>query len=229
MNKLEKAQIEVIKGSKARLPPITVLFNPAEYTRERSNTYKSTAIAGLASPLIHFVNGEADQLTMELFLDDYTDPDQPEARGDKKPVHERVKEIAGLLEIDPELHAPSPVVFHWGTLHFEAIIEKVSQKFTLFNPDGIPARASVNVTFKEYLTLPRQLRNPTRDSSDRSKRRVLDAADNMWLLASREYGDPALWRKIAYANDIDNPWEVGAGTWLVLLPLEPDDGPRRSL
>jgi nucleoid-associated protein YgaU len=51
----------------------------------------------------------------------------------------------------------------------------------------------------------------------------------MWLLASREYGDPALWRKIAYANDIDNPWEVGAGTWLVLPPLEPDDGPRRAL
>ena len=229
MNKLEKAQIEVIKGSKAGNPPITVLFNPTEYTRERTNTFKATPIAGLASPLIHFVNGEADQLSMELFLDDYTDPDQPEARGDKKPVHQRVKEIAGLLEIDPQLHAPSTVRFVWGKLQFEAVIEKLSQKFTMFKPDGTPVRAMLNVTFKECLTLPRQLRSPTRESSDRSKRRVLDAADNIWLLAWREYGDPKRWRKIAYANDIDNPWQVGPGTWLILPPLESEDGPRGAV
>jgi nucleoid-associated protein YgaU len=229
MNKLEKAIIEVTKGSKASQPPIVVLFNPTEYSRERSNTFKETAVPGLASPLIQFINGQADQLTLELFLDDYTDPDQPQARGPKKSVSERVRDIADLLDIDRDLHAPPPVRFLWGPLNFVAIIEKLSQKFTLFRPDGTPARATLSVTFKEYLTLPQQLREPRRESADKSKRRVLDAADSLWLLAWREYQDPALWRKIAAANDIDDPWRVGPGDWLILPPLDETDGPRNAL
>jgi nucleoid-associated protein YgaU len=229
MNKLEKAVIEVMKGSKAGQPPITVLFNPTEYSRERSNTFKATAIPGLASPLLQFANGEADQLTMDLFLDDYTDPDQPNAQGPKKPVSDRVREIADLLDIDRDLHAPPPVRFLWGPLRFEAVIEKLSQKFTLFRADGTPARATLSVTFKEYLTLPAQLDDPRRESADKSKRRVLDASDSLPLLAWREYQDPARWRKIAYANDVDDPWRVGAGTWLILPPLEESDGPRSTL
>jgi nucleoid-associated protein YgaU len=222
MNKLEKAVIEVTKGSKAGQPPIIVLFNPTEYSRERSNAFKETAVPGLASPLIQFINGHADQLTMELFLDDYTD-------GPKSSVSERVRVIADLLDIDRDLHAPPPVRFLWGPLNFVAIIEKLSQKFTLFRPDGTPARATLSVTFKEYLTLPEQLSEPRRESADKSKRRVLDAADNLWLLAWREYQDPALWRKIAAANDIDDPWRVGPGDWLILPPLDETDGPRNAL
>lgn len=228
MNKLEKAVIEVMAGSKVGQPPITVLFNPTEYTRERSNTFKATAVPGLASPLLQFINGEADQLTMELFLDDYTDPDQPDARGPKKPVNARVKDIADLLDIDRDLHAPPPVRFLWGPLHFTAVIEKLSQKFTLFRPDGTPARATLNVSFKEYLTLSAQLQDPRRESADKTKRRVLDASDSLSLLAWREYQDPALWRKIADANDIDDPWRVGPGTWLIVPSLDETDGTRSA-
>jgi len=224
MAKLEKAVIEVTEGSKRGQYP--VLFNPTEYTRERSNAFKATAVPGLDSPLLQFVNGEADQLTMELFLDDYTDPDKPPARGPKKSVPERVREIAALLEIDRDLHAPPPVHFLWGPLHFRAVIEKLSQKFTLFRPDGTAARATLNVAFKEYRTLSQQLREPRRESADKSKRRILDAALDLWLLAYREYDDPARWRKIAEANDIDDPWRVAAGTALIVPPLDPSDAPR---
>jgi Contractile injection system tube protein len=68
MATLEKAIIEVLAGSRAGQPPITVLFNPTEYTRERTNAYKATAIPGLSSPLIQFVNGEADQLGLSLLF-----------------------------------------------------------------------------------------------------------------------------------------------------------------
>jgi nucleoid-associated protein YgaU len=226
MATLEKAIIEVLAGSRAGQPPITVLFNPTEYTRERTNAYKATAIPGLSSPLIQFVNGEADQLSMELFLDDYTDVDQPDARGPKKPVNQRVKDIAALLDIDRDLHAPPPVRFLWGPLSFDAVIEKLSQKFTLFRPDGTPARATLSVTFKEYLPLARQLRDPRRESADKSKRRRLTASEDLWLLASVEYGDPALWRTIADApaNDIDDPWRLGPGDWLIVPPLENGNG-----
>jgi hypothetical protein len=229
MAQLEKATIQILAGSNAGSPPITVLFNPTEYTRERSNAFKSTPIPGLASPLIQFVNGEADTLSMELFLDDYTDPTPIDPRGPAQSVPDRAKAIADLLEIDRDLHAPPPVLFAWGTIRFHAVIEKLSQKYTLFRPNGTPARASLQVSFREYLTIQQQLREPRRESADKTKRRQLDGSDDIWLLASREYGDPRRWRLIAQANDVDDPWRLGTGDWLTVPPLETGDGPGRAL
>ncbi|MBV1800621.1 hypothetical protein [Siccirubricoccus sp. G192] len=219
MNKLEKAVIEIMAGER-RGTRIGVLFNPTEYTIERSNTYKATALLGLGSPLLQFVNGDADQLSMELFLEDFTDPPRAGPSGPPRSVSERITELSRLLLIDSSLHAPPPVKFAWGRLSFDAVIEKLSQKHTLFRPDGTPARATLSVSFKEYRSLGRQLREPRRESADKTKRRQLDASDSIWALAAREYGDAAFWRLIAEASDLDNPRELAAGTWLLLPPLE---------
>ena len=221
---LEKATIEVLDGSQAG-NRITVLFNPAEYSIERANTYKATAIPGLSGPLLHFINGEADVLSMELFLDDYTDPPPPGG----KSVRKRIDEIAHLLEIDPELHAPPHVRFGWGQLSFKAIFEKLSRKITLFQPDGTPARATLNVSFKEYKTLPEFVNEPRRQSADKSKRRVIVGSDSLWLMAAREYGDPAEWRRIANRNDLDDPRDIEAGDWVMVPPLDVKHGSRSAL
>lgn len=222
---LEKAIITVIDGSdKGKV--ITVLFNPSEYSIDRSNAYKATAIPGLGSPILHFVNGECDQLSMELFLDDYTDPQGPTSllKKEKDPVARRLKDIARLLEIDRDLHAPSPVRFNWGPMEFTAVIEKLGRKITKFHPDGTPARATLNVTFKEYRTLRQQLESPRRESADKTKRRVVVAGDRLWAIAAREYDDAKAWVRIATANDLDDPREIRPGDWLRLPPMENPDG-----
>ena len=221
---LEKAALYVLDGARSG-EKITVLFNPFEYTIERANSYKGSAIPGLSGPLLHFINGEADILSMELFLDDYTDPPPPGG----KSVRQRIDEIATLLEIDEKLHAPPTVRFVWGRLNFKAIIEKLSRKITLFRPDGTPARAALNIAFKEYKTLPELVNDPKLQSADKSKRRVIIGLDTLWLLAAREYDDPARWRKIAEHNDLDDPRDVAPGDWLMLPPLEPNHGSRRLL
>lgn len=216
---LERAVIEVLAGSNQG-QRIRVLFNPTEYSIERANTFKATAIPGLSGPLLHFINGEADQLMMELFLDDYTDP--PESSADS--VQQRISDLAGLLEIDRDLHAPPPVAFVWGKLYFKAILEKLSRKITMFRPEGLPARATLSVSFKEYKTLPELVRDPPLQSSDKSKRRVMVGRDSLWLLAAREYADPSLWRVIAERNDLDDPRDVQPGDWVMVPPLEQNDG-----
>ena len=219
--RLEKAIIEILDGR--RREPITVLFNPFEYSIERANVYKATAVPGLSGPLIQFINGDADVLSMELFLDDYTDA--PRGRS----VRERLDDMASLLEIDPKLHAPPQVRFIWGKLSFKAIIEKLSRKITLFRPDGTPARATLNVSFKEYKTLPELVNDPRLESSDKSRRRVIVGRDSLWLLAAREYGDATLWRPIAERNDLDDPRDVVPGDWVMVPPLETVDGSRGLL
>jgi nucleoid-associated protein YgaU len=220
--KLEKATIDILNGTPRE--PIRVLFNPFEYSIERANVYKATAVPGLSGPLIQFINGDADVLSMELFLDDYLDPPR-----DGRSVKDRLDDMALLLEIDPKLHAPPLVQFVWGRLTFRAIIEKLSRKITLFRPDGTPARATINVSFKEYKTLPELVNDPKLESADKSKRRVIVGRDSLWLLAAREYDDPALWPKIADHNDLDDPRDIAPGDWVMVPPLDPADGLRGLL
>ena len=220
-NQLKKASITVLDGADAG-KVIAVLFNPTEYSFDRSNSYKAVALPGLGSPLMQFVNGDADQLSMELFLDDYTDPQGPtsRARSEQAPVASRLEAISRLLNIDSDLHAPPPVRFAWGPMEFKAIIEKLSRKVTMFRPDGSPTRATLNVAFKEYRTLREQMERPRRESADKTKRRVVVGHDSLWALAAREYGDAREWRRIADANDLDDPREIQPGDWLALPPIE---------
>lgn len=240
MMRLEKAHIEILSGSRTgtRLP---VLFNPAEYSMERANAFKSTPVPGLGSPLIQFVNGEAAMLTMELFFDDLTDPSGPPdtstgaggagggGREGAKSVARRIAEITSLLDIDRVLHAPPTLRFVWGPLRFDAVLEKVGRKVTLSRPDGTPARATLSVSFREYRSIARQLEEPRRESSDKSKRRQVDAAQSLWLIAEREYGDTRAWRRIADASDVDDPRTLEPGDWLRVPPLEDVDGLRRPV
>lgn len=219
-----KAIITVLAGQ-FRGVVIPVLFNPTEYTFEKTNSYKATPIPGLSSPLLQFVHGESSTLSMDLFLDDYTDPAGPTSRllPEPLPVMTRIIAMSQLLEIDRDLHAPPPVRFNWGPMEFSAVIEKLTRKVTMFHPNGFPARATLTVTFKEYRTLRQQLEDPRRESADKTKRRVVVGQDALWLMAANEYDDANEWTRIAEANDLDDPREIAPGDWLVLPPIEGPD------
>jgi hypothetical protein len=195
-----------LKGKRAE-----VIFNPAEYSLEKANQFASTVLPGLSNPIFSFVNGDADTLSMELFFDTYTNKGGSDVRLE-------TDKIARLLEIDPELHAPPPVRFVWGPLIFRAIIERLSQRFTMFKEDGVPVRATVTVTFKEYKTIEEQVSEKPKRSSDWTKRRVIAAGDRLDLIAAIEYRDASQWRRIADANDIDNPRFLVPGREITLPP-----------
>ncbi|MEU8816746.1 hypothetical protein [Actinoplanes sp. NPDC048796] len=222
---LAKATVTPLDGRGAGTA-IDVLFNPAEYNVEYSASFQETAPPGLSSPILQFVNGNAQVLTMDLLFDTYTD-------GGGRNVAELTSSFTDLVAIDGSLHAPRRVEFRWAWFHFVAVVEKISQRFTMFRSDGTPVRATLSVTFRQYQTIAEQLENPRRNSADKTKRRVLESHDSVWLMAAREYGEPRYWRLIAQANDIEDPRRIEPGRVLVLPPIpagergEAGDGPRR--
>jgi hypothetical protein len=223
---LKTAFIRPINGRHANTE-FKVLFNPAEYSIEKGNTFQSTSLPGLSTPVTQFVTGNADTLTMELFFDTYAKSSRHPAEVKKREdVRHYTRKIADLMEIDSTLHAPPIVEFTWGPpigtpegVQFRGIIEKVSQKFTYFLDDGTPVRATLNVTFKEYKTVEEQLAELKRQSTDRTKLREFKEGDSLWLLASKEYNDPQAWKVIANHNQIDNPRLIAPGSMLELPPL----------
>jgi nucleoid-associated protein YgaU len=212
---LAKAVVTPLDG-RGKNKEIPVLFNPTDYSVEYSANFQETAPPGLSNPIIQFVNGNARVLNMDLLFDTYTD-----GRGQN--VIDLTERFTDLLSIDAELHAPPRVEFRWGVFHFVAVVEKISQKFTMFRSDGTPVRATLSVTFKQYKPIVEQLQAPRRNSADKTKRRVFEAHDSIWLLAAREYGEPRFWRLIARENDIDDPRRIESGRVLVLPPLDRDE------
>ena len=206
---LEKAFIQPING-KSSGKNIGVLFNPTEYSLETSNQFQRTAVPGTATPATQFVSGNTQTLTMDLFFDSYE-------RGED--VRKHTRQITTLLDIDPALHAPPICTFHWGSLNFKATLEQVNQKFTLFLESGVPVRATLSVTFKEYKTLTEQLQGVRKESSDRTKRVTIKQGDALWMVANKEYEDSSLWRPIANANNISNPRLLTVGRELVVPVL----------
>lgn len=212
---LAKAKVRVLDGRNTGRE-FPVIFNPTEYNLEISNSFQEAAPPGLSNPIIQFVNGQTQVLTMDLLFDTYTD-------GQGADVSQRTKEFAEMLAIDGTFHAPPRVEFIWGVFSFKAVVEKLSQRFTMFLGNGTPVRATLNITFKQFRSLPEQLEQPRRNSADKTKLRTFTADDSLWHLAFREFGEPKYWRLIARHNRIENPFAIEPGDALVIPPLEEID------
>lgn len=120
--------------------PITVLFNPKEYTIEKSVNWQSKGTVGKDGEHIEYTGGDNETLAMELFCDTTRQDIDVRAFTDQ---------IRALTQIDEDLGHPRLVEFRWGTFAFRGVITRLSQKFTHFNRAGTPVRASLNITFKE--------------------------------------------------------------------------------
>lgn len=223
---LTKAKIEVLDetpGATARSvrDTIEVQFNPTEYSLTKGAQIAEIAIPGIDSPILQFVAGQNEKLTLDLFFDT-TLPDETHGVGTVKPVTDYTKKVYQLVKIHSTTHAPPKVRFIWGKgLAFVAIVESVTQKFTLFDPEGVPLRATLSVTFREYKTLQEQLKELNLQSADHTKRHVVVQGETLAGIAAREYGNPALWRVIADKNaGLGNLRRLPAGLELRLPPLE---------
>lgn len=202
---LEKATI------KRHLPPrgetIEVLFNPTQYKISKSNQFAEVGVPGLAAPLLQFGRGNAGVLSMQLFFDTY------EQRVDVRTYTGKVME---LLDLDHDLHAPPVCLFTWGKLNFKGVLERAEQTFTLFLPEGIPVRATMDVSFKEFF----EGEPGFLQSANYTKHHVVQRGDTLTSIAGHFYDDPRLWRKIAEWNQIDNPLAIRPGQRLTIPVVE---------
>jgi hypothetical protein len=223
--KLQRALIEVLdeeayKHGGLLKPFFYVQFNPTEYTLQKGAQIAEIGIYGIDSPILQFIRGQNEKLTLDLFFDT-TDGGMAEGAKDVR-KETNLLLFYQLVKIQPKTHAPPRISFTWGKgLSFKAIVESVQQKFDLFSPEGIPLRATLSVSFREYKTLEEQLSELKLESPDHSKTYVVERGDSLARIAATAYGDPALWREIAAANpNLPNPRNLQPGTELYIPPLE---------
>ena len=187
-----------------------VLFNPTQYSVDKGNTIAQAAIPGLEAPILQYVHGNMSTLSMELFFDSYEEGYD---------VTEDTDQIYDLLYLDPSTHAPPICDLTWGTFQFTGVLDHVSGKFTLFLADGTPVRATLSVVFNEFIDVDVLVQEQPTESADHRKTRLVKSGDRIDNIAAEEYGDPAKWRPIAEANDLDDPSQLVPGYVLIIPKL----------
>jgi nucleoid-associated protein YgaU len=184
---LEKAIIKVEETGEK----IEVMFNPSEYTVTAQVEIKEE------KPYPFFSKLKLDDFTVKLHFDTY-----------EKGTDVRVKtnQIAKLVmpTIAGKEKKKNPLcLFSWGTFIYKGLLYKITQKFTLFLPNGIPVRAEVDITFRALVTPEEYAKNMGMDAC--RKIWTVKSGDRLDLIANEALKDPTLWRKIAKENKIDNP------------------------
>jgi nucleoid-associated protein YgaU len=184
---------------------IMVMYNPDELRLDQGNLFAEVTIPGLNTPPIQYISGRARTLAMDLLFDTYEV--QPE-----QDVRLYTNQVVSLLNTLPQTNAPPVLVFIMGGFTFECVLVDVKQRFTMFQPDGTPVRATLSVSFQEYVRVDISIQQglfigpPT----------VHTILSNQTLsgIASDYLGDPSQWRAIAEANNIDDPFHILPGTAL---------------
>jgi nucleoid-associated protein YgaU len=209
---LEKATlINLETGAK-----VQVQFNPEEYALSGENQYALANVPGRSAPLLQFSYGNLRTLEMELFFDTYEDPSN-------KDVRVQTSMVVGLLDINPQTHAPPVLMFLWGQLSFRCVLAKANQKYIMFLPTGVPVRAKVQVTFQEFTNGDYETKEVKRETADYTKLYVVGYGETLSGIANATYGDPTIWRPLAVANGLDNPRALPVGLKLVVPSLPYQD------
>jgi nucleoid-associated protein YgaU len=208
-----KAYLKTEKGEQ-----IDFLFNPSELTISKSNSWNAGQTKGRNAPELRFQGGQSATLSLSLTFD-------TTHKGEDVTIHttkllDAMKADLSVPGADRQRNSARPpwVEFHWGKLHsFKAIIERLQVRFTYFASDGMPLRAKVDLTLKQWKDegqLP--LQNPTSSTPTLHTVHVLMPGETLDRVAAIHYRDPTRWRLIAEANQIEDPLDVAPGTSLVV-------------
>jgi len=188
-----------------------ILFNPNKVTLEKSVCWRSAVIANSEKPSVAFTHGAPQTLSLDLFFDTY------EKDGD---VREPMDQVMQLTQIAPALnHRPPRCKLAWGSTFGDVAwsLTRVSQVFTLFHPDGRPARGTLSCSFRE---------SPSQEEAGKQqaglsaaeKTHVVARGETLSGIAAEAYGDPTGWRAIAEANNLADPRRLTPGTTLTIPP-----------
>lgn len=224
-SEIPKLSIEVETSAGKFEKTVAALFNPNQISINKSAKWRTSAQGEADTGKAHFPYGEPATMTLDLFFDTY------EEGAD---VREHTRELFFLTTVQEhgKLHRPPLCKIQWGAFNISDefqctwVLQSLNQRFTLFLADGMPVRATLSCTFRQWRSDELEEKLLNRQSVDVSKRRVVSSRDTLSSIAAEEYEDPLLWRPIAEANHIHQPRKLVIGQVLAIPALRSRKRPK---
>lgn len=192
---------------------IACMFNPYEYKVSKQNSYAEKPANRSTTPHFEFSKSGPQTLSLSLLFDTFESGQDVSVVTNQLWKLMEPKTDTGGKQKEP----PPEVAFEWGVFRFQAVITSMTQTFTLFQKDGTPVRAKVDVTFTQHVDendYPRQ--NPTSGGGPLRRLWVVRAGERLDAIAAETLGSAARWRQIAEANGLSNPLALRPGQQLAI-------------
>ena len=233
--KLEQAELQEIwwtdKGALQETGPqgtkgakFAVQFNPQTLKVNFSNQK-----AGGDQPKgssTQFVGKGVTKLTLELWFDITVAQAQGRlgsqsqtagTEGSKQAtidVRSLTQQVAYFMKPQPvkgkkDTFVPPGIRFHWGTFLFEGVMDSMDETLDLFSADGLPIRASVNISLSRQEIIFDPKKNAALSEAPGVQPfEVMKAGEPLQQAAAKAGAD---WRQAALANGIENPRLMSPG------------------
>jgi hypothetical protein len=221
---VKKAKLSVVEGQvDGGEDEVEFGFNPENCTVKGGAKWDvQPAKAAKHSSPPHYSGAESVSLSMNVLFDEteLEDGDVSEYVDTLLAWTRPTKDTLGSGKVP----AGPLLRFQWGSnptfTDFKCVLTSVSAQYTMFLPSGIPVRAMVNLSLQQ---VPHdfQRQNPTSGAILGRRAHTVSEGDSLQSISYAEYGDPNFWRGLARFNHLDDPFQLEAGTSL-LIPSRPE-------
>jgi hypothetical protein len=139
---LAKAEIRNSETNDA----VECYFNPKEINTDKPVQWNLHKNSELDEATLEFTTAQPQTMQVELMFDCF----EAEELADRDVYKKYISRLEKFALVQDDKKRPPMVTFTWGSAMpvFKGVIEDLNVKYTLFLPDGTPARATVNVKFK---------------------------------------------------------------------------------
>lgn len=205
-----------ISGSKFKC-----LFNPNKFSMDYAIDYRCSEIPNKSEK--EFSSRINPELALELILDG-TGVNQMgiSAIFGTKTVKQQLDQFLKIaFEFNSSKHEPNALQITWGkALTFKGRLKSAKVDYELFDKDGEPLRAKLNVAFVEHELRSKALKTWKFNSPDLTHIKLVNSDENLPLKTYGIYQDSRYYLEVARVNKLNNFRRLQVGTQLIFPPIE---------
>jgi hypothetical protein len=204
---------------KAFIPPFQAHVNPDSYSQSVEICFSDIQAQGTSANNSKQSHTKPRELSFDLLLD------RTGALGNTQfgplGVEVDIKHFKELtLDYEGSIHKPRYLVLLWGTLIFFCQLKSLSVEYKMFNKSGVPVRAILKTTFREFIEPKLRTLFEGKSSPDLTHVRTVKEGDTLPMLAFEIYGDSAYYMEVARVNNIINFRNLEPGREIIFPPIE---------
>jgi hypothetical protein len=200
----------------------TAMLNPNSIKHDFGIGYtddpcKHQQSQGDIAPTVQFQGYQSEKLDFEIMIDatgvvEYTGGES---------VQDQLNQLKSVAyAYNGKQHEPNPVKITWGsTLSFRGRLTSMAVSYVLFDSSGVPLRATVTMSFTQFLTEQEKEALAKKSSPDLTHYVVFKAGDTLPSLCYQIYNDSSYYPEVAEYNQLSSVRGIRPGTKLYFPPL----------
>jgi hypothetical protein len=218
-------------------PPFVAQFNPESFTVNKEIEYETNEASGSDGGEAKFVKVNPRKFSFDLLFDGTGAAGLPPTPAsligaipipnvgplpgaDQVGITTNIELFKRLVGYKGDTHRPRFFIITWGTFFARCVLESYSINYKLFSPLGVPLRAVISTSWREYkaIQLTEFIKNML--SPDVTHQHTIRENEHLSLVTYGVYEDPRYYYEVGEKNELDNLRKLNPGDSLQLFPLK---------